>query len=55
MVRKLNYDDFSGATRPFRADAELDDLEVEGEIPPELNGTFYRVRVPFLDFHSTRT
>ncbi|KAK7710977.1 hypothetical protein SLS57_008296 [Botryosphaeria dothidea] len=43
MVRKLNYDDFSGATRPFRADAELDDLEVEGEIPPELNGTFYRV------------
>ncbi|KAF4303625.1 Carotenoid oxygenase [Botryosphaeria dothidea] len=42
MVRKLNYDDFSGATRPFRADAELDDLEVEGEIPPELNGTFYR-------------
>ncbi|GME65982.1 Carotenoid oxygenase [Neofusicoccum parvum] len=43
MVRKLNYDDFSGATRPFRADAELEDLEVEGEIPPELNGTFYRV------------
>ncbi|EKG10107.1 Carotenoid oxygenase [Macrophomina phaseolina MS6] len=43
MVRKLNYDDFSGATRPFRADVELDDLEVEGKIPPELDGTFYRV------------
>lgn len=45
MVRKLNYDDFSGATRPFRADVELDDLEVEGKIPPELDGTFYRVRI----------
>ncbi|OJI96134.1 hypothetical protein ASPVEDRAFT_122213 [Aspergillus versicolor CBS 583.65] len=45
MVRALstNYEDFAGASRPFRAHAELDDLEVEGEIPLELCGTFYRV------------
>ncbi|RHZ43697.1 carotenoid oxygenase family protein [Aspergillus thermomutatus] len=45
MVHALssNYEDFAGASRPFRAHVELDDLEVEGEIPLELRGTFYRV------------
>ncbi|EEY23735.1 lignostilbene-alpha,beta-dioxygenase isozyme III [Verticillium alfalfae VaMs.102] len=45
MVRILssNFQDFAGASRPFRAEAELDDLEVKGNIPLELNGTFYRV------------
>ncbi|KAL9948661.1 hypothetical protein ACHAP6_005915, partial [Verticillium nonalfalfae] len=45
MVRILssNFQDFAGASRPFRAEAELDDLEVEGNIPLELNGTFYGV------------
>lgn len=28
---------------PFRFEGDLYDLEVEGQIPPELNGTFYRV------------
>ncbi|KAM0331471.1 hypothetical protein ACHAQA_003147 [Verticillium albo-atrum] len=37
------FDDFAGASRPFRADAEIEDVEVEGEIPKELDGTFYRV------------
>ena len=45
MVRALssNYEDFAGASRPFRAQVEIDDLEVEGDIPRELRGTFFRV------------
>ncbi|EMR72786.1 putative lignostilbene dioxygenase protein [Eutypa lata UCREL1] len=44
MVRAHSiFQDFAGASRPFRADAEIEDVEVEGEIPKELNGTFYRV------------
>ncbi|KXH45761.1 isoeugenol monooxygenase [Colletotrichum nymphaeae SA-01] len=35
--------DFAAASRPFRADVELHDVEVEGVIPKELDGTFYRV------------
>ncbi|OQV06216.1 hypothetical protein CLAIMM_10820 [Cladophialophora immunda] len=44
------YDDFAAASRPFRADASIADVEVEGEIPKELDGTFYRVmQDPYYD------
>ncbi|KAL1635313.1 hypothetical protein SLS56_001736 [Neofusicoccum ribis] len=44
MVKALRaFKDYSAATRPFRAHVEIEDLEVEGEIPCELDGTFYRV------------
>lgn len=47
MVRAHSiFQDFAGASRPFRADAEIEDVEVEGEIPKELDGTFYRVSCP---------
>jgi carotenoid cleavage dioxygenase len=34
---------FSTIDEPFRFEGELFDLEVEGTIPPELDGTFFRV------------
>ena len=34
---------FMTIDEPFRLECDLFDLEVEGEIPAELNGTFYRV------------
>jgi len=34
---------FSTIDEPFRFEGELYDLEVEGQIPAELDGTFYRV------------
>lgn len=34
---------FSGILRPLRFEADILDLEVEGVIPPELNGTYHRV------------
>jgi carotenoid cleavage dioxygenase len=37
------YNDFAAVSRPFRAEAGIEDVEVEGEIPKEVNGTFYRV------------
>ncbi|KAJ3543879.1 hypothetical protein NM208_g3341 [Fusarium decemcellulare] len=37
------FKDFAAVSRPFRADAGIEDVEVEGEIPKELSGTFYRV------------
>ncbi|KAM0414645.1 hypothetical protein ACHAPT_013516 [Fusarium lateritium] len=37
------YNDFAAASRPFRAEVGIEDVEVEGTIPKELNGTFYRV------------
>ncbi len=40
------YQDFAAASRPFRADAEIEDIEIEGELPKELDGTFYRVSYP---------
>ncbi|KAH0841806.1 Lignostilbene-alpha,beta-dioxygenase isozyme I [Fonsecaea pedrosoi] len=44
------YNDFAAASRPFRADADIADVEVEGQIPKELDGTFYRVmQDPYYD------
>lgn len=34
---------FTGVNAPSRAELDLVDLEVEGTIPPELDGAFYRV------------
>jgi carotenoid cleavage dioxygenase-like enzyme len=34
---------FTGTLRPLRLEGDILDLEVEGEIPSELNGTFHRV------------
>lgn len=34
---------FAGLMRPSRVEAEIADLEIEGTLPPELNGAFYRV------------
>lgn len=44
MVNLNSFNDFAAVSRPFRADVEIQDVEVEGEIPIELDGTFYRVR-----------
>ena len=43
MVKTSTFSDFAAVSRPFRADVEIEDVEVEGEIPKELDGTFYRV------------
>jgi carotenoid cleavage dioxygenase len=38
---------FSGMNRPTRFDAHVTDCEVEGEIPSDLHGTFYRMQCDF--------
>lgn len=43
MVNLSSFSDFAAVSRPFRADVEIQDVEVEGTIPKELDGTFYRV------------
>nr|Q53353.1 RecName: Full=Lignostilbene-alpha,beta-dioxygenase isozyme I; Short=LSD-I [Sphingomonas paucimobilis]AAC60447.2 lignostilbene-alpha,beta-dioxygenase [Sphingomonas paucimobilis] len=34
---------FSGTLRPLRIEGDILDIEIEGEVPPQLNGTFHRV------------
>ena len=34
---------FTGVLRPIRLESDIRDMEVEGEIPASLNGTFHRV------------
>lgn len=34
---------FQGILRPLRFEGDILDLEVEGEVPPQLNGTYHRV------------
>ncbi|MDX9875612.1 MAG: carotenoid oxygenase family protein [Spongiibacteraceae bacterium] len=34
---------FTGVLRPLRIECDIHDLEVEGEVPAELDGTFHRV------------
>ncbi|CAG9977403.1 unnamed protein product [Clonostachys byssicola] len=43
MVKTGNFSDFSAVSRPFRAHVDIEDVEVEGNIPTELDGTFFRV------------
>ena len=35
---------FSGFNLPSRIEADIFDLEFTGQIPPEINGTFYRIQ-----------
>lgn len=58
------YPQFSGFMKPCRFEGQVQDLEIEGSIPPEINGTFYRVMPdpqfpPFVDndpvSHGART
>jgi carotenoid cleavage dioxygenase len=39
---------FTGFNAPFRTEADIFDLEVEGTLPTDLNGSFYRVQPDFL-------
>lgn len=35
---------FQGFNKPSRLEGDIFDLEFDGVIPPEINGTFYRVQ-----------
>ena len=35
---------FEGFNKPSRIEGDIFDLEFTGQIPPEINGTFYRVQ-----------
>ncbi len=35
---------FTGVLRPFRAECDIVDLEVEGDVPADINGYFHRVQ-----------
>lgn len=54
MVRTGKFADFSAVSRPFRAHVDIEDVEVEGDIPTELDGTFYRVRSANAALHMTQ-
>ncbi len=44
MVTFPDTPSFTGFNTPTRVEADVHDLDVEGVIPPELNGAFYRVQ-----------
>ncbi|KAL1615833.1 hypothetical protein SLS56_011675 [Neofusicoccum ribis] len=47
---RSNYKDFAAVSKPCRLEGDLDDLIVDGDIPQELDGTFYRVsQDPYYD------
>lgn len=48
---RSNYKDFAAVSKPCRLEGDLDDLIVDGDIPQELDGTFYRV-ISFIIFCS---
>lgn len=54
MVRTSKYADFAAVSRPFRAHVDIEDVEVEGEIPTELDGTFYRVSLTIVLYVTQR-
>ena len=43
MAHYPNTPGFTGNLRPLRLEGDIFDLEVEGEVPEQLNGTFHRV------------
>ena len=46
QIPSLHFPDrpqFSGFMRPCRVEGEVPNLEVYGEIPPDIDGSFYRV------------
>lgn len=44
MAKFPNTPSFTGVNSPVRMEADIFDVEVEGEIPSELDGAFYRVQ-----------
>src|SRR6185436_5876077 len=44
MTKFPNTPRFTGTNRPERFEADIVDLEVEGDIPEGINGAFYRVQ-----------
>src|SRR5690606_32049570 len=44
MARFPNTPNFTGVNEPMRYEADVEDLEIEGELPAELNGAFFHVR-----------
>ncbi len=44
MVTFPNLPSFTGQFKPMRVEADVADLEVEGSLPSELRGAFYRVQ-----------
>lgn len=43
-----NNPGFTGFNAPFRAEVDVFDLEVEGDLPTGINGAFYRVQPDFI-------
>jgi carotenoid cleavage dioxygenase len=43
MSHYPNTRQFTGTLRPTRIEADILDVELEGEVPPQLDGTFHRV------------
>src|SRR4029453_6964729 len=44
MAKFPNTPSFTGLNSPVRIEADIFDVEVEGEIPDELDGAFFRVQ-----------
>lgn len=44
QVKYPDTEAFQGFNAPSRLEGDVLDLEVDGEIPPEINGTFYRIQ-----------
>src|ERR1700736_5614796 len=43
MAKYPDTPGFTGTLRPNRFEGDLHDLEIDGEIPAQLNGTYHRV------------
>ena len=43
MSHYPNTRGFTGTLRPVRLEGDILDVEIEGEVPSQLNGTFHRV------------
>ena len=59
MAHYPNTPGFTGVLRPLRLEGDIFDIEVEGEVPAQLNGTFHRVhpdaQLPWLKMTSSST
>ena len=45
MAKYPDTPGFTGTLRPNRFEGDIHDLEIEGEIPAQLNGTYHRVTI----------
>ncbi|HEY5412855.1 MAG TPA: carotenoid oxygenase family protein, partial [Caulobacteraceae bacterium] len=43
MVKFPDLPMFAGVNAPSRIEVDIEDLEIEGAVPPEIDGAFYRV------------